>query len=359
MTDAPSGRLVSLDALRGLDMLIILGLDALVVQVAALHPQSDFWREAALQFGHVEWEGLRIYDLVFPFFVFMAGMSMFFSLRKAESAGTSKLKYGARLWCRAAWLVLLGFLVNGSLSWDPERMRFASVLGLIGLSGALAGSLALVGRRALTRFVFALLLLGGVGAAQYFGGDMSPQGCVNARVDALFCPGLLHYGCIDPEGPLCIASATALCLAGMLCGQILLCTPQAWKRVLCLVLIGALCLGASFVAGPIIKNIWTPAFVLAAAGCCYGAAALFHFIIDIGRLRVWCYPLRVVGMNALFIYTFTQIIPFRELTARLFGGTIQACVAPEYQAVSLSACCLLFAWLLCFYLYRKGIFIRL
>ncbi len=359
MTDAPTGRLVSLDALRGLDMLVILGLDALVVQVAALHPKSAFWREAAQQFGHVEWEGLTVYDLVFPFFVFMAGMSMFFSLRKAESAGTGKLKYGARLWYRAAWLVLLGFIVNGNLSWDPTGMRFASVLGLIGLSGALAGSMALVGRRALTRFVFALLLLGGVGAAQYFGGDMSPPGCVNARVDAFFCPGLLHYGCIDPEGPLCIVSATALCLAGVLCGQIMLRTPQAWRRVLRLALIGAGCLGASFVAGPIIKNIWTPAFVLAAAGCCYLTAALFHLVIDIWGLRVWSYPLRVVGMNALFVYTFTHIIPFRELAARIFGGTIQACVATEYQAASLSACCLLLAWLLCFYLYRKGLFIRL
>lgn len=340
-------------------MLVILGLDALVVQVAALHPQSAFWDGAARQFGHVKWEGLAAYDLVFPLFVLMAGMSMSFSLSKAESAGTGKLKCCARLWHRAAWLVLLGFMVNGDLSWDLPRMRFASVLGLIGLSGALAGSMALVGRHALTRFVLALLLLGGVGAAQYFGGDMSLQGCVNAKVDALFCPGVLHYGSIDPEGPLCIVSATSLCLAGVLCGQILLGTQQAWRRVLRLALVGAGCLGASFVTGPVIKNIWTPAFVLAAAGCGYLLVALFHLVIDIWRLRGWSFPLRVVGMNALFIYTFTHIIPFRALTARLFGGAVQVCVAPEYQAVSESACGLSLAWLLCFYLYRKGLFIRL
>lgn len=359
MTNAPTGRLVSLDALRGLDMLVILGLDALVVQVAALNPQSAFWCGAARQFGHVEWEGLAAYDLVFPLFVFMAGMSMCFSLCKAEREGAGRLACCLRLWYRAAWLVLLGFMVNGDLSWDLQGMRFASVLGLIGLSGALAGGLALAGRCAATRIVLALLLLGGVGAAQYFGGDMGPHGCVNAKVDALLCPGLLHHGSTDPEGPLCIVSATSLCLAGVLCGQILLCTQKAWKRVLRLSLAGAVCLAAGFVTGPVIKNIWTPAFVLAAAGCGYLLVAAFHLVIDIWRLRVWCYPLRVVGMNALFVYTFTHVIPFRGLTTRLFGGTLQACVAPEYLAVSESACGLLLAWLLCFYLYRKGIFIRL
>lgn len=359
MTNTPTGRLLSLDALRGLDMLVILGLDALVGQVAALFPQSAFWRGAAQQFGHVPWEGLAVYDLVFPLFVFMAGMSMFFSLRKSENSGAGALKYLARLWYRALWLVLLGFMVNGDLSWDLADMRFASVLGLIGLSGAMAGSIALLARRPLTRLGLALLLLGGVGAAQYFGGDMSRQGCVNATVDALLCPGRLHYDCIDPEGPLCIVSATSLCLAGLLCGQILLHTSRAWKRVLYLTLCGAFCLGTGLVAGPVIKNIWTPAFVLTAAGCGYLLVALFHLVIDVLQLRAWSYPLRVVGMNALFIYCFTHIIPFRALVTRIFGGTLQVCVAPEYQAVSLSACCLLLAWLLCFYLYRKGMFIRL
>lgn len=77
-----SPRLHSLDALRGLDMLIILGLDALVLLLASRNPESAFLQEAARQMTHARWEGLHLYDLVFPVFVFISGVSMSFSLGK-------------------------------------------------------------------------------------------------------------------------------------------------------------------------------------------------------------------------------------------------------------------------------------
>lgn len=79
-----SPRLHSLDALRGLDMLIILGLDALVLLLASRNPESAFLQEAARQMTHARWEGLHLYDLVFPVFVFISGVSMSFSLGKYE-----------------------------------------------------------------------------------------------------------------------------------------------------------------------------------------------------------------------------------------------------------------------------------
>lgn len=139
-----SPRLHSLDALRGLDMLIILGLDALILLLASRNPGNGFLQEAARQMTHARWEGLHLYDLVFPVFVFISGASMSFSL--AKYTGTSIAPGLFHLWKRAFGLAFLGLLVNGTLTWT-ESMRYASVLGLIGFSCAIAGTCILLCRR--------------------------------------------------------------------------------------------------------------------------------------------------------------------------------------------------------------------
>ena len=141
-----SPRLHSLDALRGLDMLIILGLDALVLLLASRNPESAFLQEAARQMTHARWEGLHLYDLVFPVFVFISGVSMSFSLGKYTSGNASSAPGLLHLWKRALVLAFLGLLVNGTLTWT-DSMRYASVLGLIGFSCAIAGTYILLCRR--------------------------------------------------------------------------------------------------------------------------------------------------------------------------------------------------------------------
>ena len=159
-----SPRLHSLDALRGLDMLIILGLDALVLLLASRNPESAFLQEAARQMTHARWEGLHLYDLVFPVFVFISGVSMSFSLGKYTSGNASSVPGLLHLWKRALVLAFLGLLVNGTLTWT-ESMRYASVLGLIGFSCAIAGTCILLCRRtgavaSAAGFILALVCMG-------------------------------------------------------------------------------------------------------------------------------------------------------------------------------------------------------
>lgn len=350
-------RLLSLDALRGFDLLIIIGLDRLAYALAASFPESTFWQTLGEQLGHAEWEGLHAYDLVFPLFVFISGISMCFSQHKARLQGKKSGGLLLRLWKRAALLIFLGWLVNGPLSWDAETMRYASVLGLIGLSCAAAGTLSQLLRRSSLLVVVALALLGGVWWAQLQGGDLTPAGSVNAWLDSHFCPGKLHDGTHDPEGILCIISATALALFGFLCGRLFLLRIRALSRLLCLFLIGGILLAVGW-QGVLIKSIWTPPFVLVAGGTGFLLMALFHLSIDLPGWRAWNAPLRVVGTNALFIYLFTHVIPFSELTERLFGGTLRLLLPENWLAVGHAAAYLLLAWLLCLALYRKGIFIR-
>lgn len=357
--ETPAARLTSLDALRGLDMLIILGVDALVHAIYPLYSGHEFWATARAQLGHAPWEGLRLYDCVFPLFVFISGMAMCFSqLRRMESPLLRQL---LKIWVRAAVLVFLGFFINGAISWDMQHMRFASVLGLIGLSGALAGSFALLCRgRMVPNLLLVLLLLAGVGTAQYGCGDFTPRGCFNAWVDARFCPGVLHSGSYDPEGPLCILSATALCLLGYCGGRLFLNIGNAVQRALTMLGAGAVLLAAGYYLPiPIIKGIWTPSFVLCCAGIGAVLMALLHLVIDVAGLQKWCLPLRVVGLNALAAYMITHIINFQALAARLLGGTWGLFLSEGWQRVANAGAALLLAWWFCYFLYRKRVFIKL
>lgn len=360
MDNAPA-RLLSLDALRGLDVLIIAGLDLLVYRLAPLFPHSTVMQTLRAQMGHVAWAGLTAYDLVFPLFVFLAGVSLCLSLRK--HAGQSAWRLLGRLYARAVLLIILGWAVNGPITLNPASMRFASVLGLIGLSGAFAGTLALLVRRAAWPCVgAAAVILLGIGAAQQLGGNFTPAGCLNARVDALLCPGRLHLGILDPEGPLCIVSASALCLTGYAAGA-LLSHPRAAVRF-GLLLGGALLCCALAYPLPCIKNIWTAGFTLTAAGAGCALLALFHLLLDAcpanARLfTLWAYPLRVAGANALFLYLFTHLFNLPALAEHLSCGLWSHLLPAAALPAAYAGTALLLAWLLALWLYRRKLFLRL
>lgn len=355
-----NGRMVSLDALRGLDMVFIIGLDALVYRLAPLYPDSAAWRMIREQMGHRAWEGLTVYDMIFPLFVFLAGISMSFSLRRQMSSGCSAGRILRKLWWRALVLVVLGWVINGALSWDTSQMRYASVLGLIGLSGAMAGSWIVLSRSRLKgALIGAAVILAAVGAAQGLGGDMTPCGCFNSKVDALLCPGVLHSGCYDPEGPLCIISACALSLLGYATGLHL--TRQdmgAFKRCVLLLGAGVFLLGVG-IQLPLIKGIWTPGFVLSCGGIGMLLMGVLHPLTDVNGITAWCKPLVIIGSNALFIYMVTHLFSFTALAERLSCGVLRHALPAELLPAGYAAGALVLAWLLCLFLYRRGIFIRL
>lgn len=360
MNAPSSSRLLSLDTLRGADILVIAGLDALVYRLAPLFPQNALIQGLRAQMGHVAWEGLAAYDLVFPLFVFLAGVSLSISLQRR--AGQSVQRRLCHLWMRAALLVVLGWAINGAITFTPADMRFASVLGLIGLSGALTGTLIMLWQgKTWVCLLTATALLAGVGAAQCLGGDLTPRGCFNARVDALLCPGLLHLGCLDPEGPLCILSATALCLGGYSAGKILQ-TERAWVCVILLLGTAMLCILLAYPL-PCIKNIWTPGFTLIAAGTGCGLLALFHLMLDYCPpgahfLTLWSYPFRIAGCNALFLYLLTHLFNLTDLAERLSCGLWRVLLPASALPAAYTGTALLLAWLLALWLYHRRIFIR-
>lgn len=350
-------RLDSLDLLRGLDMLLIIGLDALIIVLAQIFPHTEWLSFTAKQMGHSHWQGATAYDFIFPIFVFISGISMSFSLRRFTYTPGLGI---AKVWKRAAILVLLGMLINGTLSWDAN-MRIASVLGLIGLSCAIAGSAALLLKKPLAIGLFGIVILSTIAILQFSLGDFSATGSLNSLIDQTLLPGKLHGGTYDPEGLLCIISASALCLGGYLVG-ILLQNPlySPAKKLLIILGIGIITLLTGWGLGdiyPIIKKLWTGSFVLLTMGVSCLLLTLFYFIVDICGLHRWGLPLRIVGMNALVAYLMYNLLNLQSLNLRIISGIASFFGSWQNLIIVLSFLSLQLGIL--FLMYKKRIFVKI
>lgn len=337
-------------------MLFIIGSDSILRGLADAFLPSPARDAVWRQLGHCPWEGLSFYDLIFPLFVFISGVSLFLSLTKASQRGKKSSSLLAELWLRAFFLALYGFLINATAGGDfcrarPDTWRFASVLGLIGISCALAGSVMVLLRRFFFAPLIAAAILLSVGLLQHFGGDMSPTACFNARVDALLCPGVLHHVYTDPEGPLCIISASALALLGYSTGWLLSSSLSHPRQLTSLTLSGVTLIGIGSLCGPIIKNIWTPAFVLTTAGISSLLLLLFRVCCDLSRRGAsLSFPLRVIGTNSLFVYLFTHVLGVEGWCARGIRSLLPHC-SYSLQSSLAGLLCLTISFLACFILY--------
>ena len=199
---------MSLDALRGFDMLFIMGFASLVVSLCALWP-CGVTDAIARSMSHVAWDGLRHHDTIFPLFLFLAGVSFPFSLAKQRESGRTRGQIYLKIVRRGVMLVLFGLIYNGLFSLDFSGLRCASVLGRIGIAWMLA-ALLYVNFGVRTRAVISVVILAGyallskyVGAPDAPGADpLSREGCLVGYVDRCLLPGRLLYdgGRFDPEG---------------------------------------------------------------------------------------------------------------------------------------------------------------
>ena len=134
-------RLMSLDALRGADMLFIMGFASWVAVACALLPKCGLTEWISTQMSHVDWHGLRHHDTIFPLFLFMAGVSFPFSLAKQQEQGRPAWRIYLKIVIRGLLLVLLGLIYNGMLQFEFAKLRYASVLARIGLGWMFAALL--------------------------------------------------------------------------------------------------------------------------------------------------------------------------------------------------------------------------
>jgi predicted acyltransferase len=363
-------RLQSLDTFRGFDMFFIMGGNAFFVALATLIP-LPFFQAIAGQMEHVEWNGLAMEDMIFPTFLFIAGISFPYSLAKQRAKGMSSAAIYKKLIRRGLTLVVLGIIYNGLFStWDFATARYGSVLGRIGLAW-MFGALIFVNTKTITRvWITAALLIGYwlllnfVPAPDANGADrFSMQGCLVGYVDRVCMPGHLYKEIHDPEGLLGTIPAIGTALLGMFTGEFV--RLQREKLTGCRKVLYMLICGAAFIllgilwnqVFPFNKNIWSSSFVCTVGGISMMLFAIFYYIVDVKNYHRWTLFFRVIGMNSITIYLAQRFIDFQYSTHEIFDGLANlspATLAPMVLAIGYIALC----WLFLYFLYRQKIFLK-
>jgi predicted acyltransferase len=322
-------RLMSLDALRGFDMFWIIGGVSILKAAAELTAWSWLvWLSD--QMHHTRWDGFTFYDLIFPLFLFLAGVSMPFSFSNRLERGDGKLQLCRHVIVRGIMLVFLGMIYNGLLEFDWTNMRYASVLGRIGLAYMFA-ALIVVNSKWPGQLMWATGLLIGYWAALKFipvpgygAGDLNPGHTLTDYVDRLLLPGQLIHGDRDPEGLLSTIPAISTALAGAITGQLL--KTDRWNgyvKSFAMVVAGLSCIGLAQMWNgefPINKNLWSSSFVLLCAGWSLLLLTVFYLVVDVWRLRAWALFLVVIGSNSIFIYMGRHFINVNFTTHYFFDG---------------------------------------
>ncbi len=360
-----SQRLLSLDFMRGFIM-VLLALESTGLYEHFFDAtQGNILNGFFLQFFHHPWNGLRFWDLIQPGFMYMAGVSMAYSLNKQWRNGVSWNQSLKKILKRCFWLFFWGVLdyavrKNG-LSfelWDVlTQLSFTTLVAfLIFRWSTTAQILVGVGLLLLTEILYRFTNVPG------FDQPFTDQHNFGNYVD------LILMNKINPGGWVainCIPTAVHT-IAGALTGKLLLSNKKNKLRLMLMWAI--ICLGIGYGLNftevtPIIKRIATSSFTLASLGWCLFGLAFCYWWIDILNHRKYLKFWTVLGMNSIFIYLFFEIVG-----SRWFNGYIDAIVngllafvnTPELLSnIIASLCIFALEWTLCYFLYRKKIFFKL
>ncbi|MBN1387339.1 MAG: DUF5009 domain-containing protein [Bacteroidales bacterium] len=362
-------RLYSLDALRGFDMFWIMGGEGIFIALASITGWPVF-KWCATQLDHVPWHGFVFYDMIFPLFLFIAGISFPFSLNKRLSNNDSRKSIYRHIIYRGLILVVLGIIYNNGLRFNLGELRYGSVLGRIGMAW-MFGALIFMNTKLTARIIWfwGLLIIYWLLLVLFPAHDLgsfdkfSQEGNLTSYIDRLLMPGRLYLGNHDPEGIFSTVPAISTALLGMLTGQYMLSgyhSEKPLKRVLYMFLaaVALMLLGKLWnLAFPINKNLWTSSFVCWVGGLSLLLFTVFHLIIDVWNFRKWAFFFVVIGMNPITIYLARRIIGFRNASGFFFGGfadILPETWSPLVEAVGVTAV----GWVFLYILYKKKIFLK-
>jgi predicted acyltransferase len=371
-------RLMSLDALRGFDMFWIIGGEDVLRSLAELTHSETFRAIAYRNTDHPEWNGFSFYDLIFPLFMFIAGVAVPFSFASHFSKGDSSAQLHWRIIRRGILLILLGLVINGILRFNFEvyfkqdasghrqlvtnfsHVRFCSVLGRIGLAYVFAALIALH-TRPRNQFLTAIGLLLGYWAALKFipipgfeTGSLFPGENVGDFVDRNVLPGHMYKVVRDPEGLFSTIPAIATVLFGVMAGHWLRRVDRGGlTKAGGLALAACVSLGVAWLWNmtfPFNKNLWTSSFVLWTTGWSLLLLSLFYLVIDVWKIQGWAFFFVVIGANAITIYVGQHILDFE--------GLAKVAVSDHMHEKLHEAGGLFLKWLFLFFLYKQRIFLR-
>ena len=365
-------RLLSLDVLRGFDIFLLVALQPVLLAVLRQLDCEALNETLLYQLDHAEWEGMRVWDMVMPLFLFMSGVTMPYSLPKYRTQN-GDLKVWTRVVKRFVLLFLLGMLVQGNLlALNPDRVYiYSNTLQAIAVGYLLTVPMVLYLNPKQQIFAIAALLVL-YSVPMHLHGDWSAQGNWAAVIDKEVLGRFRDGSIVTDDGAVQFAawydytwiwsSLTFCCTValGSFAGYMIKngnCDRKATARKLLLagivIVVAGMLMG---VAQPIVKRIWTASFTLYSAGWCYLLLALFYWWIDVkGHTKGW-YWLSYFGCNAITAYLIAEIIDFTSLSNSLLHGTKQ--YVGEWYPALLTLSKSVFIFLILKVMYRAKLFLK-
>ena len=380
-------RILALDILRGI---------TIAGMILVNNPGS--WSNVYAPLGHAQWNGLTPTDLVFPFFMFIMGISTFISLRKynfeASSLAIRKiLKRTVLLYLVGlgiAWFSLLLRTWNGlsaenlpfftrfwQSAWNFEHIRILGVIPRLAICYGAAAIIALTLKHKYIPYLIAFLLIG------YFILLLAGNGFAYDRTNILSIVdhrilGEAHMykdNGIEPEGILSTIPAIAHVLLGFYIGKIMMETKDIHEKIERLFIFGAILTFCGFLLSygcPINKKIWSPTYVLTTCGLGSTLLALLIWIIDVKGYKRWSRFFETFGVNPLFMYVLGAVLSIIignimvyeggktiSLKGYIYNDLLQP-IFGDYPASLIFALLFVgFNWIFGYYLYKKKIYIKL
>lgn len=361
-------RLLSLDALRGFDMMFIMGFAGIVRMICGLFPGGDdCW--LLNQMSHVPWEGLHHHDTIFPLFLFIAGISFPFSYAKQQEKGRTRGQIYGKIFYRGFMLFFLGLVYNGIFNLKFGTLRIFSVLARIGFAWMFA-ALLFINFKPKARAIISVAILVGywllikfIPAPDFPGADpYSMEGNLVGYIDrCLFRNHLCYDKLFDPEGLLSLLPAIVTANLGMFTGEYVRNgKASGGKKTVYMFAAAAVMLVAGLLWSlefPINKALWSSTFVLVVGAYSLAMFALFYYLIDVRGWTKWTKFFEVIGLNSITIYLGQHIIPFKNISNYFFKGVAGLCPEPV-EALILKIASFAVAWLFLWFLYKKKVFLK-
>lgn len=396
---SPQIRLGSIDAYRGFVMLLMMAEVLHLSAVARAWPEFSWrkplWLFLSLNQSHVEWTGCTLHDLIQPSFSFLVGVALPFSLANRVSRGQSLGWATLHAAGRSLLLVALGIFLRSTHS-DQTRFTFEDTLSQIGL-GYLPLFLLGLTKQRWQWIALVVILVGYWGAFALYplpgpdfpydkvgvSGDwlhLYPLGSFQSHwnknsnlawaFDTWFLNLFPHAKEFTHNGggyaTLSFIPTLGTMILGLLAGGWLQKEQPPRKRLMLLSVAGLACLIVGFALDyfgicPSVKRIWTPAWTLYSGGWCFLFMAAFYAVIDVQNIRVWAFPLIVIGMNSIGAYLIAHLFDAfikKSLLTHLGAGVFQI-LGPELEPLLLGLAILLTFWLILFWMYRRKVFLRI
>lgn len=363
-------RMVSLDVFRGI---------TIAGMILVNNPGT--WTAIYSPLAHAEWHGLTPTDLVFPFFLFIVGVSITLALGRRAKAGGPKRDLYFKIGRRTLIIFALGLVLAGFPRYELSTIRIPGVLQRIAVCYLIASTIFLNTKwRTQALIAGALLLLywalmSLIPAPGFSAGDLSLEGNLAAYVDRTLLGAHTWKPLYDPEGVLSTIPAIVTTLAGVLTGHWLRSDRSQLEKATGMFVAGAVSMVAGWTWGfwfPINKALWTSSYVLLTAGLALQFLAVCFWLVDIKGFRQWATPFVVLGLNALIIYflaeLFARIISLISFTRAdgsavdlktlIYENVFASWASPMNASVLFAICVVLLGLGVAALLYRKKIFIK-